>query len=143
VKRGTKILLAAVVLIVALGSVAVAADGTDVGTLASIAVGILTGFAGPWLIQPVKSLIDRLLPNPVGKKLTAWYTYAISFGLGLLVYAVTGGWATIIASPWTIFSAGSGVAGIAGLFYATFKDKYALSRDVDVSARGVKKVPAR
>ena len=112
----------------------VAAVG-DPGPVASIIISALAAFAGPWLIQPVKTFIDKLLPNPVGKKLTTLYTYALSFGLGIGVYAVTGGLPEILASPWSIFSAGSGVAGLAGLFYNLFCDKYGLSRDVESTAK--------
>lgn len=138
-QRKNRVALALLVLLAALVG-CVAAVG-DPGPIATILISALAAFAGPWLIQPVKTFIDRILPNPVGKKLTSIYTYALSFGLGIAVFAATGGLPAILASPWTIFSAGSGVAGLAGLFFNLFKDRYALSRDtetVPVAAKVVK-----
>jgi hypothetical protein len=139
-QKRTKVLLVALVLLVACGTVAMAADATTIGPVASILAALVAGFLGPWVVQPIKKLIDKVLPNAIGKKLMTWIAYAISFGAGIAVFAVTGGLPAILASPWSIFSAGGTVAGIAGAMYNMWKDSMELSRDVTVASKSVVKV---
>ncbi len=89
------------------------------------------GVGGVFVVQALKKLIDKALPEPIGKKAMFYVAWAVSFGCGIAAYAIfPEGRAAIAKNPLAIFQAGSTVSALAAAIYKLIAERVKFSRSL-------------
>jgi predicted lysophospholipase L1 biosynthesis ABC-type transport system permease subunit len=87
------------------------------------------GVGGVLVVQAIKRLIDKVLPEPIGRKAMYYISWVVSFGFGIVAYVLfPEGRALISRQPFAIFQAGSTVSALAAAIYRLIAERLGLSR---------------
>lgn len=90
------------------------------------------GVGGVLVVQALKRLIDKVLPEPIGRKAMFYVSWIVSFACGIAAYVLfPEGRALIAKEPFAIFQAGSTVSALAAAIYRLIAQRLGFSRDVE------------
>lgn len=121
-----------VVLVAAVGAIVVGQTSSGTEPPSALMLWVATaigGVGGVLVVQALKSLIDKILPAPIGPKAMYYLAWAVSFGFGIAAYALfPEGRALLAKQPFVIFQSGSTVSALAAAIYKLISEQLLLSR---------------